>query len=154
MTATPSSATGNTLSVTGFEFFQGNATESRTRPQITVRRGGLMVLTRAAVDLLGNDVTHVQLAHNPKTGAVGVRACDAEVSGCYRLRQQKNSPSWLVGGKRFFRHHDLDIDKARTYDAQEFGQGIVGFRLNGPDAEMKPEPVPAKSASRRKSKAA
>ena len=49
MTTTPASAAPET----GFEFFQGNATESRTRPQITVRRGGLMVLTRAAVDLLG-----------------------------------------------------------------------------------------------------
>ena len=150
MTTTPASAAPET----GFEFFQGNATESRTRPQITVRRGGLMVLTRAAVDLLGDDVTHVQLAHNPKTGAVGVRACDAEVSGCYRLRKQKNSPSRLVGGKRFFRHHGLDIDKARTYDAQDFGHGIVGFRLNGDEAEAKPEPVPVKSPSRRKSRAA
>ena len=135
--------------VDDFEFFQGGASESRTRPRITIRRGGLMVITKAAADMLGDDVTHIQLACNPKTGAIGLRACEPDVGGCYRLRQQGHSPSRLIGGKRFFRHHQLEIDKARTFDAEDFGRGIVGFcfEQTAPTPEQKP-----KTTGRRKSK--
>ena len=136
-----------------FEFFQGGASESRTRPRITIRRGGLMVITKAAADMLGDDVTHIQLAYNPKTGAIGLRACEPDVGGCYRLRQQGHSPSRLIGGKRFFRHHQLEIDKARTFDAEDFGRGIVGFRFVQPAVAAQAEPKP-KTTSRRKSKPA
>ena len=134
-----------------FEFFQGGASESRARPRITIRRGGLMVITKAAADMLGDDATHIQLAYNPKTGAIGLRACEPDVGGCYRLRQQGHSPSRLIGGKRFFRHHQLKIDKARTFDAEDFGRGIVGFRLEqaAPTPEQK-----SKTTGRRKSKPA
>ena len=57
-----------------FEFFQGTLSESTATARVTVRRGGLMVISRAAVDMLGDDVTHVQLAYDPKTGVVGLRS--------------------------------------------------------------------------------
>lgn len=86
-----------------------------------------MALTRAAVDLLGEDITHVQLAYNAKTGAVGIRAATEEAPGCYQLRAKRKTPSRLVGGKRFFKHHGLTVDDARTYGVDDFGNGIVGF---------------------------
>ncbi|MEM9598050.1 MAG: hypothetical protein AAGD06_27550 [Acidobacteriota bacterium] len=131
----PSKATPKTAapSATDFEFFEGAQSESTARPQITVRRGGLIVLTRAAVDLLGDDVEHVQLGFNPKTQVVGIRAADHEAQGRYRLRTQQKSPSRLIGGKRFFGHYDLSVDKARTYDAEIVANGIVGFRLDSND---------------------
>lgn len=149
----------------GFEIYEGTATESADVARITVRKGGLMVLTRAAVDLLGEDVTHVQLAYNAKTGAVGIRAADEEAPGCYTLRAQKKTPSRLVGGKRFFKHHDLDVKKARTYDAEEFSDGIVGFRMDGEGSqdveaeataatETDAKTKPKKTTSGRKAKAA
>ncbi|MEM8931693.1 MAG: hypothetical protein AAGE94_11000, partial [Acidobacteriota bacterium] len=139
--------------VADFDFFEGTATESTSRARITVRRGGLMVITKAAVDLLGDEVEHVQLAYSAKTGSVGIRATTEDASGGYLLRTQTKSPSRLVGGKRFFQHHGLDIDKARTYDAEDFGHGIVGFRLNG-SADDADEAKPArKSRPRHKSKA-
>ena len=122
-------STQTATETTGFEFFEGAQSESGTRPQITVRRGGLMVLTRATVDMLGDDVEHVQLGFNPKTQVIGIRAADDEAQGRYRLRSQKKSPSRLIGGKRFFSHYDLSVDKARTFEAEDFGNGIVGFRL-------------------------
>jgi hypothetical protein len=70
----------------GFEIYEGTATESADVARITVRKGGLMVLTRAAVDLLGEGITHVQLAYNAKTGAVGIRAATEAAPGCYLLR--------------------------------------------------------------------
>ena len=64
-----------------FEFFEGNLSESSAKPQVTVRKGGLMVVTRAAVDMLGDEVSHVQLAFDAKRRAVGIRAATDEAAG-------------------------------------------------------------------------
>ncbi len=113
----------------GFQFFEGTRRESNTAPRFTVRRGGLMVLTPAAVEMLGDGTTHVRIAFNPKARAVGISSAPEEVSGRYRLRTQKNSRSRLVDGKRFFAHHGLSFEKARSFDAEDFGEGLIGFRL-------------------------
>ncbi len=42
----------------GFQFFEGATSESTTAPRITVRKGGVLVLTQAAVEMLGDGVTH------------------------------------------------------------------------------------------------
>ena len=118
----------------GFDFYEGTATAHSQEPRITVRRGGLMVITPAAVDLLGDDVTHVQLGLNPKTNMVAIRKADAKAKGRYRLRTQKNSPMLLVGGKKFFTHNNLTIDKAESFDATKIADGLVGFTLTNGNA--------------------
>ena len=45
----------------GFKFYEGITSENSAAPRVTVRKGGVLVLTQAAVDLLGDGVTHVQL---------------------------------------------------------------------------------------------
>jgi len=74
----------------GFEFFEGAATVSTTAPRITVRRTGQLVLTQAAVAMLGDGVTNVQLGYNEKTKAVGIRSVSEDAKGRYRLRSQPN----------------------------------------------------------------
>ena len=138
-----------------FEFFEGNLSVSSSRPQITVRRGGLMVLTQAAVAMLGDGVSHVQLAYDASTGIVGIRSCNEDTAGRYTLRSQKKSPSRLVGGKRFFQHHGLEIAEAKTYAAEDFGDGIVGLRLQADQSESETDPAEAKTpAGREKATAA
>lgn len=145
-----------------FEFFEGAATESNTSPKITVRRGGHLVLTHAAVERLGAGVTHVQIGFNAKTGAVGIRAAEETARGRYRLRRQKSALGHIVDAKRFFRHHSLPLDKARSFEVEDFGGGIVGFRLDTPAAVEVVEPAPVEQvaetppsiAARRKAKAA
>ena len=132
-----------------FKFFEGNASESRTKAQVTVRRGGLMVITQAAAELLGDGATHVQLAYDAETRAIGIRSSAPDASGCYTLRTQAKSPSRLVGGGRFFKHHGLETDKATTFDAVDFGNGIMGFVLPAETTIETPAEKPA-----RKSKAA
>ncbi|NJL27045.1 MAG: hypothetical protein HC897_03760, partial [Thermoanaerobaculia bacterium] len=134
-----------------FEFFEGAATESNASPRITVRRGGHLVLTHAAVEQLGAGVTFVQLGFNAKTGAVGIRAADEAARGRYRLRRQKSALGHIVDAKRFFRHHDLPLGKARSFEVEDFGGGIVGFRLDTqaavevvePAVEQAPETTPS-----------
>ena len=107
-----------------------------------------MVLTRAAVEMLGEGVGQVQVGFNPETRAIGLRAAENGTKGCYRLREQRNSVSRLVDGKRVFAHHGLKVEKARSFDAQDFGDGVVGFVL-----EEVAEPVPAEAPAKAKAKA-
>ena len=113
-----------------FEFFEGARTDNRA-PKITVRRSGQVSLTGAAVALLGEGVTAVQLGYDTVTKAVGIRPAPEGTRGRYKLRQQANR-SGLVDGRRFFAHYGLTLETARTFDAEAFGQGIVGFRFTEP----------------------
>ncbi len=93
-----------------FDFYEGLTTDSTSHPRITVRRGGLMVLTRAAVEMLGEGADRVQIGYNPETRAIGLRAADNGTRGSYRLRELRNSVSRLVDGKRVFAHHGLTVE--------------------------------------------
>ncbi len=112
-----------------FEFFEGTTTESSTTPRITLRRSGQLILTRAAVDMLGEDVEFVQLGFDTETRAVGIRSAPKSNRGRYLLRCLKTSPSRLVDSKRFFAHHAVTLNEARRFEVEDFGQGIVGFYL-------------------------
>jgi hypothetical protein len=126
-----------------FDFFEGSRTESKT-PQVTVRRSGQMVLTPPAVALLGDEVTHVQFGFDAQTQAVALRATPKGAKGRYRLRSQANGGS-LVDGRRFLAHHGVTVEKARSFPAEDFGEGIVGFRFNWTEtASIEETPTPAK----------
>jgi hypothetical protein len=137
-----------------FEFYEGGRTDSRA-PRITVRRSGQLALTGAAVALLGEGVTHVQVGFDPTTQAVGIRPAAEGVRGRYKLRRMANR-SGLVDGRRFFAHHGLTVGEARTFDAEDFGKGIVGFRLSERGAAVEGEGAEAKPVrgGKRKSAAA
>ncbi len=123
----------------GFQFYEGTTTDSATTPKITVRKGGVLILTKAAVEMLGDDVTHVQIGYNEKTRAVGIRSATEDARGRYRLRDQRNSPSRLIDGKRLFTHHGLPAEKARCFKVEKFGDGIIGFTLTA-ETEAAEEP--------------
>ncbi len=109
------------------------------------------MLTSGAVAMLGDDVENVQLGCDVKTKVVGIRGADEDAQGRYRLRSQKNGASRLVTGKRFFSHYGLTIEKARTFDAEAYDGGIVGFCLTEEPAEAEAEtPAPAKKAPAKK----
>lgn len=111
-----------------FDFFEGARTQTKA-PQVTVRRSGQMVLTPPAVAMLGHDVTHVQFGYDADTRAVALRAAPEGAKGRYRLRAQPNGSS-LVDGRRFLAHHGVKVEKARSFPAEAFGDGIVGFRFD------------------------
>jgi hypothetical protein len=123
-----------------FDFFEGTRSESQT-PQVTVRRSGQMVLTPPAVAMLGDDVSHVQFGYDADTQAVALRAAPKGAKGRYRLRSQTNGSS-LVDGRRFLAHHGVTVEKAQSYPAEAFGEGIVGFRF-GEDGTAASDDTPA-----------
>ena len=143
MTTTATTTTTATNAAADFIFFEGAASVSSSRARITIRRGGLITLTQAAVALLGQDVSSVQLAFNRKTGAVGIRAAAPGTPGSYRLRNQMKGAGRQITGKRFFLHFGLDLTApARSFEVTDFGGGLIGFTF-----ELKPaapvEEVPA-----------
>lgn len=118
--------------IPAFEFFQGNLSESSSSPNITVRRGGLMI---AAAELLGENAQKVQLAYDRSTRTVGIRAATDDTQGAYQLRQQGKSPNRLVGGKRFFKYNEIPTQKAATFEVIEFSKGLIGFKIDGGTTE-------------------
>ena len=135
----------------GFEFYQGASSENTT-PRNTVRKGGQLVLTSGAVEMLGEGVTHVQIGYDANTKVVGIRGAGEDARGRYSLRSQKNSGSRLVSGQRFFTHYGLTIEKARTFDAEAYDGGIAGFTLAEEPAGD--ETQAKKGGGRRKARAA
>ncbi len=133
------------MTATSFQFFEGTASEHRG-PEITVRRSGQMVLTAAAAELLGEDVNQVQLGFDPNTRAVAIRAAEDGAKGRYRLREQKASPTYLVDGRRTFKHFELSVKKSTRFEVEVFGEGLIGFTL--------PEPLEAESKPTRKARTA
>jgi len=136
----------------GFDFYEGPTTDSASCPRITVRRGGLMVLTRVAVEMLGDGISHIQIGFNPETRAIGLRAAGRGTKGSYSLREQKGSVSRLVDGKRVFAHHGLTVEKAQTFDAQDFGDCVVGFVMEEGSEDSVPAETPAKAPSKSRKK--
>jgi len=96
---------------TEFEFFEGTATVNSTTPRVTVRKAGQLVLTEAAVAMLGEGVEAVQIGYNAKSRVVGIRPAADGVRGALKLRAQPNGRSKLVDAKRFFAHRGLAVDK-------------------------------------------
>lgn len=131
----------------GFQFFEGSTTINSTSPQATLRRSGQVILTEAAVELLGDGVTQVQVGYNAKTGAVGIRPVTDGGRGALRLRKQPNGRSKLLDAKRFFAHHGLAVGAVRRLPVEDFGGGIIGFVVNGGTREEEPvEPQAAAEA--------
>ena len=138
------------------EFFEGARTESKA-PQVTVRRSGQMVLTAATVAMLGEGVSHVQFGWDADNRAVALRAAREGAKGRYRLRAQANGSS-LVDSRRFLAHHGVEMEKAETLPAEDFGGGMIGFRLDeaatGAESETEvkaatAESKPARTAERK-----
>jgi hypothetical protein len=114
------------------------------------------VLTEAAVAMLGESVEAVQIGFDPKARAVGIKPAAEGGRGVLKLRRQPNGRSRLIDAKRFFGHHGLTLETARGLAVEEFGGGVVGFRLaeEGAGADVPETEAPAKGAKARRKAAA
>jgi hypothetical protein len=65
-------------------------------------------------------------------------------------RAQPNGPSPLIDAKRFFGHHGLAVETARGLAVEEFGGGVVGFRLVEEGAGEAEPPAQVTKGGRRK----
>lgn len=130
------------MSNSNFVFFNGSQVSKSATPKITVRRGGVLILNQNAVNMMGEDVSHVRIAYNPERRAVGVAKAPEDAPGRYRLRRQTDGTSFLVNAKPMFQHLGLTVAKAKSFDVEDFGGGIIGATLDGTlEPEAVAEPV-------------
>ena len=122
-----------------FVFFDSSKASKSMSPKITVRRGGALVINEKATAMFGDGVTHVQICYSGKTRAVGLRAAEPEDPGTFRMQQHKNIKGCLVNAGPMFKHHGLEIERATSFDVEDFGDGIYGLTLpGGPESERGP----------------
>ena len=134
MTTNNATAENATTPAADFVFFEGAVSVSKAQARITVRRGGLLVLTAAAAEMLGENVDAVQLAFNQKNGAVAIRAASPGAAGAYRLRHQMEGPGRQITGKRFLEHFGLEVSSRRSFEVVSFGEGLIGFHIRPAEA--------------------
>ena len=120
-----------------FVFFDSSQTSKSMTPKITVRRGGALVINHKAAEMFGKDVTHVQICYSVKTKAVGLRAAKPDTEGAFRMQKHKNiNNGFLVNAAKMFKYHGLEIERATSFDVEDFGDGIYGVTLpGGPEHE-------------------
>ncbi len=87
---------------------------------------------------------------------VAIRPAAEGGRGVLKLRRQPNGRSRLIDAKRFFGHHFLAVETARGLAVEEFGGGVVGFRLpeEGVGGDAAEAETPAKAAKPRRRAAA
>ena len=113
---------------TNFEFFVNSQAPKNDAPMITVRRKGVLILTKKAAQMLGDDVKFVQIGYDAKSRSVALRKAESDTSGRYTMRDMKND-TFLVNAKPMFAHYGLDVERAQSFDVKKFDKGLVGVTL-------------------------
>lgn len=118
----------------GFELFDKRAAGKTKVPTITIQRKGTMSVNAAAAALIaGGEIPmemSVELLYDRDNKIVGIRRATREHPSIYNLRKQKNSDSYLLGGKAFTQFYSIDTTESRRYTARKYEDGIVGVNLN------------------------
>ena len=151
--------------VVGMRTFPGArniATMSLTQPGIrervaalTARFGGRVAVTtlEAGIYQLPGAVSQDQvIAFYNRELSEEMKAREGG-RGVLKLRRQPNGRSRLVDCKRFFAHHGLTLETARGLAVEEFGGGVVGFRLPEEGAGEAEAPAQVTKGGRRKAAA-
>jgi len=73
---------------------------STTEPTITITRGGLFSINRAAYDMLERP-DYVALLYDRRNRAIAFKKAGKDDDNAYPVRKQGNSASYLVSGKAF-----------------------------------------------------
>jgi hypothetical protein len=119
----------------GFELFDKRAAGRTKVPTITIQRKGTMSVNAAAAFLItgGAEIPKemaVELLFDREKKIVGVRKAVKEHPSVYTLRKQKNSDSYLLGGRAFTQFYGIDTTESRRYAARKYDGDVVGVDLN------------------------
>jgi len=78
---------------------------------------GLISLNRAAYQALGEPES-IELLYNPSKRIIGIRPGDPKTPHSYPLRQQNRGGTYLIAGKAFTTHYEIDTKVARRYGVE------------------------------------
>ena len=127
-----------------FEVFNRTSFRAYRNPMCTIQKRGTFSLNAAAFGAIRGDhevtdTLYVVLLFDRSRKLVGFRRASEDEPNAYPVRKQANSNSYLVAGKIFCRHYEIQIGQARRYKARDLGEGVVGFSLDDEGKEVSRE---------------
>lgn len=126
-----------------FEVFDKRAAVASKNPMVTIQKGGSFSLNKAAYDLMGSPET-VELLFDPLERLIAFRPVPSTSTRAYPVRPQgKNAVTFMIAGRAFAKHYELDTDIARRYSAERHDDMLVldlksdSIDVTGPRAAVK-----------------
>ncbi|MDP9439369.1 MAG: hypothetical protein M3P49_11590 [Actinomycetota bacterium] len=119
----------------GFETFDKRAATASKSPMVTIQRGGAFSLNEAARQLIGSPEA-VELLYDRESQLIGFRPVALTSPRAFPVRPQgQNAKTYMVAGKMFAKHYQLDVSRARRY-AVEASNGLLVLDLNSDSVDV------------------
>ena len=119
----------------GFETFDKRSAAATKSPMVTIQRGGAFSLNEAARQLVGSPEA-VELLYDRERELIGFRPVAPTSPRAFPVRPQgQNAKTYMVSGRTFAKHYQLDVSKARRY-AVEASNGILVLDLNSDSVDV------------------
>lgn len=106
-----------------FEWFDHPHTRSVKIPYVTIQRDGVISFNLAAYEALGKPAV-VKLGYSQQRKIIAVKPSDPAVPKSIEMRRQKDSESFLIGGRAFTQRFGIDTSTARRYPAVLHGNEL------------------------------
>lgn len=108
-----------------FEPFTGRRLRLASRqPRVTLLRGGIFGINRAAYELLG-EPRAVLLLYDREHRAIGLRPAAVDDPYAHRLTKRTTSESYTVRARRFLRHYEIDEERPLLWNTIRRHEDIV-----------------------------
>ena len=112
----------------GCEVFDRRGAPTQKEPFVTIQMRGLISLNRAAYQALG-EPEPIELPYSPSKRIIGIRPGDPKTPHSYPLRKQNRGGTYLIAGKAFTTHYEIDTKVARRYGVEARANILLGPRV-------------------------
>ena len=125
----------------GFEEFSRRAAAATRDPVVGIQKRGTFSLNAGAVEALRNlagmsgeeENVRVKLLFDRDRQLIAFKPTD-DVINAYEVRKQQNSESYLLAGRAFTQHYEIDTSVSRRY-AAVVQDALLVIDLNDPAGE-------------------
>jgi hypothetical protein len=108
-----------------FEVFDKRSAAATKSPMVTIQSGGSFSLNKAAEQLVGSPEA-VELLYDPDERLIGFRPVDPSSPRAFPVRPQgKNATTYMIAGRAFSKHYELETERARRYAVTMQGDVLV-----------------------------
>jgi hypothetical protein len=138
-----------------FELFERRLGRTSPNPTIGLQKKGTLSLNASAFALLMSTqsakpakssqqhssrttagkagkqaAAYVEFLYDRARGIVGMRIAPSDGRNSYPIRKQPSAESYIVAGKAFFEHHNVELGTLRRFTPRIYDGNIMGFNLS------------------------
>lgn len=118
-----------------FEEFDKRAAMASKSPFVTIQRRGPLSLNKAAYAAMGEPEA-VTLLYDREEKLIGLKSVSLTNPRALPVRPQgPNQNTYMIAGRAFAQHYDLDTSVARRY-AVEMRDGLLVLDLKSPSVDV------------------